>query len=144
VPVAVSLSSSRSLAELHAAAASTMAATPLQAPQDADSSLAQLLAAVERQAQPAEAVTTALVALLRVPSRPRLAFPAGRPAPKRAATQAAPLAGAAAQPGVKQEAAAEDGVAGGAPAGDAGEQLPDASNYMEPYPAVRSLIQHFK
>lgn len=153
VPVAMSLAGSRSLEELHAGAAFSRAAHPLELPEDGDSSMARLLQAVRRQPDPQGAVTTALVALLHVPSRPRLAFPTGRPSRKPAAAAAgepeamagvveegAGAAGGTTPVGAKRKAPPEGG------AGEAGEEerLPDADNYLEPFPAVSSLMDQFR
>ncbi|KAI7835275.1 hypothetical protein COHA_010823, partial [Chlorella ohadii] len=153
VPVAMSLGGSKSLEELHAAAAFSRAAHPMEAPEDGESSMAALLQAVRRQADPPAAVTTALVALLHVPSRPRLAFPTGRPSRKHAVAEAAEAGGAAVG---AEEAAGGDsaGVPVGskrkAPAeesegeGEEQEKLPDADNYLEGFPSVASLMDQFR
>lgn len=157
VPVAMSLAANKTLEELHAAAAFSRAAHPMEIPADGDSSMARLLQAVRRQADPPAAVTTALVALLHVPSRPRLAFPTGRPARAPAAVEAA---GGAAEGAAEEAAAGAEG--GGAVAvaavgtkrkappegveGEGGEEekLPDADNYLEGFPAVSSLMDQFR
>lgn len=153
MPVAMSLGGSKSLEELHAAAAFSRAAHPMEAPEDGESSMAALLQAVRRQADPPAAVTTALVALLHVPSRPRLAFPTGRPSRKHAVAEAAEAGGAAVG---AEEAAGGDsaGVPVGskrkAPAeesegeGEEQEKLPDADNYLEGFPSVASLMDQFR
>lgn len=131
----MSLSSSKTLPELHAAAAAAAATTPLQLPKDSDSSLVQLMEAVRQQKDRQAAVTTALVAVLHVPQRPRLAFPAGRPKP--AAEKPAAAVGG------KQQRGAEGGPGTSSPA--VGEEgLPDGTNYMDPYPAVKALMAEFK
>lgn len=153
----MSLAANKTLEELHAAAAFSRAAHPMEIPADGDSSMARLLQAVRRQADPPAAVTTALVALLHVPSRPRLAFPTGRPARAPAAVEAA---GGAAEGAAEEAAAGAEG--GGAVAvaavgtkrkappegveGEGGEEekLPDADNYLEGFPAVLSLMDQFR
>lgn len=166
-PVALSLHGSGRLSveQLHAAAQATLAATPLQLPQDDDSSVGALLRAVRAQPDPRAAVTTALVAVLHVPTRPRLAFPAGRPARKGAPSSGAspavsPRAAAPAPATAAAEGAApvdsavesgKGGAGGTAPAlgakrkaADSEEQLPDGSNYLDPYPSVRSLMDQLR
>lgn len=154
VPVAMSLGSSKCLEELHAAAAFSRAAHPLEVPEGEDSSMARLLQAVRRQADPPAAVTTALVALLHVPSRPRLAFPTGRPSRKQAAAQAAD--GSAAAAAEEAVVAADSGAAavgtkrkappaeGGEGEGGEEEKLPDADNYLDGFPAVAALMEQFR
>ena len=172
-PVALSLhgSSQRGLEELHAAAEAAIAATPLQLAEGEDGSVAELLRAVRAQPDPRAAVTTALVAVLHVPTRPRLAFPSGRPSRKAAAAAASPAVSpraaavpaaaaaptaeggaAAAAPADQAQSAAEGGEGGGAApavgakrkAADGGEQLPDGSNYLDPYPSVRALLDRLR
>lgn len=158
--------------ELHAAAAAAAAATPLQLPEEASgSSLGRLLRAVRAQGDSRDAVTTALVTVLHVPARPRLAFPAGRRGAKPAAAPsesakaavpaaapaaAAPAAAApkAAGPPVQQAppaGAAKEGsrgegstsVGGGGTGADGtiAEQLAEA---LQAFPAVKSLLEQFK
>ncbi|EFN52131.1 hypothetical protein CHLNCDRAFT_58974 [Chlorella variabilis] len=120
VPVAMSLSSSKTLPELHAAAAAAAATTPLQLPKDSDSSLVQLMEAVRQQKDRQAAVTTALVAVL-------------HPAAEKPAAAV----------GGKQQRGAEGGPGTSSPA--VGEEgLPDGTNYMDPYPAVKALMAEFK
>lgn len=156
-PVSLSLPGSRTLEELHAAAAAATAATPVQMPEDQECSVARLLQAVRCQPDPCSAVTTALVALLHVPTRPRLAFPAGRPARQGAAATSPAVPATAASPraagstGARPEAAA--GVAGAAEEAAVGgkrkaeerdEQLPDGTNYLDPFPTVKALMDQFR
>ncbi len=136
-PVALSMLGRHSLEELHAAARERCAAHALAVPEE-DCSLRRLLEAVKRQQDPAAAVTTALVAVLHVPSRPRLAFPGGRPKPTPAV--------AAARPAAAEQAAA---VAGEQQPGAKGEEKPAdrtlaGSNYLERFPAVKALMEQFR
>lgn len=138
VPVALSTLGRQSLEDLHAAARQQCAAHPLAVPEE-DCSLRRLLKAVERQPDPAAAVTTALVAVLRVPSRPRLAFPGGRPKPQTAE--------AASEPRLAEQT--------GWPAGEQQQQngrveekQPDCtlpgSSYLERFPEVAALMEQFR
>jgi hypothetical protein len=152
--------------ELHAAAAAAAAATPLQLPEEgSNSSLERLVRAVRQQKDSREAVTTALVTVLHVPARPRLAFPTGRrgdmpaaaaegvraavpaaaPAPAAAAAAATPVAQHAPPTGAAKEGRAEGsnggGVGGSSAEGTIAEQLAEA---LEAFPTVKSLLEEFK
>ena len=164
--MALSLPGGKSMEELHAAARAAADEHPLQLP-EGDSTLRRLVETVRTQPDPRVAVTTALVALLHVPSRPRLAFPGGRPGrsagkdgtPTPQKQQQQPGGAAAAEqaaaavklePGTEGDAAAapkaEPGstvvaTAGEAAAGEPeGEPLPDAATYLDAYPTVKSLL----
>lgn len=138
MPVALSTLGRQSLEDLHAAARQQCAAHPLAVPEE-ECSLRRLLKAVERQPDPATAVTTALVAVLRVLSRPRLAFPGGRPKPQTAE--------AASEPRLAEQT--------GWPAGEQQQQngrveekQPDCtlpgSSYLERFPEVAALMEQFR
>lgn len=141
-PVSLSRPVTQDLAPLHEAARAAAAAHPLSLPEDSNSSLRRLVEAVRRQKDPQAAVTTALVAVLHVPSRPRLAFPGGRPSKRHAA---------GASPGQQRDkegagAAGREGREGSQDEEREGERekLPDASNYLDGFPSVKSLIEQFR